>query len=218
MHTSMRCRRIDLFSIAMIHLEIHPDNPQERFLDQVVGILKNRDGICVYPTDTVYGMGACASNPKAINKIGRLLEKDKKRLFSYICCDFAQIAKYARMSNQHFKLMKRYLPGPFTFILEATNYVPKKVAAKRRTVGIRMPDHQVVLQLVQKLDEALANTSIKLPGSRRGDPDEVRPAVLNEVDVMLDVGSLSDPFGSTIVDLTGEIPHIVRQGKGAWED
>jgi tRNA threonylcarbamoyl adenosine modification protein (Sua5/YciO/YrdC/YwlC family) len=202
----------------MLHFEVHPVNPQHRFLVQTVDILKNENGICVYPTDTVYGIGACATNPKALDRIGRLLERDKSRLFSFICSDFGQISTYVRISNANFRLMKRYLPGPFTFILPATSYVPKKVCPKRKTVGIRMPDNAVCQALVQLLGEPLANTSINLPGSHRGDPENIRPAVLSEVDVMLDAGQLDDPRGSTIVNLTEDIPVVVRLGKGVWEE
>jgi tRNA threonylcarbamoyl adenosine modification protein (Sua5/YciO/YrdC/YwlC family) len=201
----------------MIHYQIHPVNPQQRMLTHAVDVLMRHDGICVYPTDTVYGIGACASNPKAINRIGDILERDKKRLFSFICSDFAQISRYARVSNQHFKLMKRYLPGPYTFILPATNMVPKRIAPKRHTVGIRIPDCRTCLALVELLGEPLANTSVQIPGQLRGEPEDVRRAVLNEVDVMLDIGPLDNPTGSTIVDLTGDEPVVVREGKGAWD-
>jgi len=202
----------------MIIYTVHPVSPQQRLIDATVRICKNENGIAVYPTDTVYGMGACLSNAKGIERIGRILKKDSKRLFSFICSDFSQMSQYVRMSNVNFKLMKRYLPGPYTFILPSTNLVPKKIAPKRRTVGIRIPDCPTVLKLVEALDEPLANTSIDLPGISRGDPEEVRPAVLNEVDVMLDAGPLENPTGSTIVDLTGDEPELFRQGKGIWNE
>lgn len=202
----------------MIIYTIHPVSPQQRLIDATANICKNENGIAVYPTDTVYGMGACLSNSKAIEHIGRLLKKNSKRLFSFICSDFSQMALYVRISNSNFKLMKRYLPGPFTFILPSTNLVPKKIAPKRKTVGVRIPACPTVLKLVEALDEPLANTSIALSGPSRGDPDEVRPAVLNEVDVMLDAGPLENPTGSTIVDLTGDEPVVIRQGKGYWNE
>ncbi len=202
----------------MIIYNVHPVNPQRRYLDSVARILKDEGGIAVYPTDTVYGIGACVSNPKAIDKISHLLMKDKKRTFSFICSDFSQISTYCHLSNTHFKLMKKYLPGPFTFILPATNLVPKKICPKRKTVGIRIPDCAVVMELVKTIGEPIANTSIGLPGDLRGDPEEVRPAVINEVDVMLDIGPLDDPSGSTIIDLTTENPEVIREGKGKWEE
>jgi tRNA threonylcarbamoyl adenosine modification protein (Sua5/YciO/YrdC/YwlC family) len=202
----------------MITFQMHPVNPQRRYLDSVIRILKDEGGIAVYPTDTVYGMGSSISNPNAIERIGRILSKDKTRTFSFICSDFSQISDYARVSNTHFKLMKRYLPGPYTFILPATNLVPKKVCPKRKTVGIRIPSCTVLLELVNLLGEPLANTSINLPGDLRGDPEEVRIAVHHEVDVMLDIGCLDKAEGSTVVDLTEEEPVLIREGKGKWNE
>jgi tRNA threonylcarbamoyl adenosine modification protein (Sua5/YciO/YrdC/YwlC family) len=200
----------------MIHYKIHPINPQIRMLDKVVYILKNEDGICVYPTDTVYGMGACATNPRALDKICTIVEKEKNRLFSFIFSDFSQMSRYVRVENAHFKLMKHYLPGPYTFILPATNYVPKKVSPKRRTVGVRIPDNTVCLELVRALGEPIANASIKVPGTLRGDPENIVPVIMHDVDIMLDMGPLDNPTGSTIVDLTGGEPVVVRHGKGKW--
>jgi tRNA threonylcarbamoyl adenosine modification protein (Sua5/YciO/YrdC/YwlC family) len=198
--------------------KIHPVNPQRRHLETVADILHNRNGVAVYPTDTVYGMGACVTNPKALDRISDILHKDKTRLFSFICSDFAQVAKYVKMDNAHFRLMKHYLPGPFTFILPATNFVPKKIAPKRKTVGIRIPNYPAILQLVELLGEPLANTSLDIAGELRGNPDEVIPSVKHQVDVMLDSGPLDTPVGSTIVDLTGDSPVVVREGKGVWEE
>ena len=201
----------------MLHLNVHPQNPQRRLLEQAVDIMRRRDGICVYPTDTVYGMGATATNMQALNKIASLLERDKLRLFSFICNDFSQISTYAQVSNAVYKLLKRYLPGPFTFILPATSIVPKKICPKRKTIGIRFPDNVICQELVSLLGEPLANTSIRLEGPFRGDPDAIKPAVLNDVDVMLDCGQLSDPRGSTIIDCTDRVPVVVREGKGIWQ-
>lgn len=200
----------------MVVFKIHPVNPQRRHLETVARILKIQDGIAVYPTDTVYGMGASITNPKALERISRILHKDKTRLFSFICSDFAQISEYAVMSNAHFKLMKRHLPGPFTFILPATNFVPKKISPKRKTIGVRIPRYPAIQQLAALVGVPLANASINLPEAMRGDPDMVIPAVQQEVEVMLDAGPLPEPTGSTIVDLTGSEPVVVRPGKGAW--
>ncbi len=196
--------------------KIHPVNPQVRILEKTVHTLVNEGGICVYPTDTVYGMGACATNPKALDRISSIIEKDKTRLFSFICADFTQMNRYVRIDNAHFKLLKHYLPGPYTFILPATSYVPKKISPKRRTVGVRIPDNEVCLALARMLGEPLANASIKVDGALRGDPDVIAPVIMNEVDVMLDMGPLTPSVGSTIVDLTGATPAVVRMGKGPW--
>jgi tRNA threonylcarbamoyl adenosine modification protein (Sua5/YciO/YrdC/YwlC family) len=202
----------------MIYYTVHPITPQQRILEKAAHILKNEDGICVYPTDTVYGMGACATNPKAVDRIGKIIEKDKGRLFSFICCDFSQMSKFDKMDNARFKLMKRYLPGPYTFILPATNFVPKKVTPKRKTVGVRIPDNPVCIALTRLLGEPLANTSISIPGGLRGDPENIVPVIEHDVEIMLDMGPLDSPIGSTIVDLTGPHPIVVRQGKGVWEE
>ena len=202
----------------MITYTVHPVNPQRRYIEATARICKYEGGIAVYPTDTVYGIGAALSNVKGIERIGRLLQKDNRRLFSFICSDFSQMSNYVHLSNAHFKLMKRYLPGPYTFILPATHLVPKKISPKRKTVGVRIPDCPTVIDLVTLLGEPLANTSVNLPGSFRGNPDEVRDAVLNEVDVMLDAGQLDDPTGSTIIDLTSDIPEVIRSGKGVWNE
>jgi tRNA threonylcarbamoyl adenosine modification protein (Sua5/YciO/YrdC/YwlC family) len=200
----------------VIRYKVHPVNPQTRVIDKAVALLRHEDGICVYPTDTVYGMGACASNPRALDRISAIVDKDRARLFSFICADFSQMSRYVRVDNAHYKLMKHYLPGPYTFILPATSYVPKKVSPKRRTVGVRIPDNLVCVALVKALGEPLANASIKMQGDLRGDPENIVPVIQHQVDIMLDMGPLDTPTGSTIVDLTGAEPVVVRMGKGEW--
>ena len=198
--------------------DIHPVNPQQRYLEATARALAHDGGIAVYPTDSVYGLGACVTNPKGIDKIARLLEKDKDRPFSFICSDFSQISRYVKLSNTYYRLMKRYLPGPYTFILNATNLVPKKIMPKRKTVGVRMPDIVATLELVKLLGEPLANTSVNISGELANDPDEIRAVVQHEVDVMLNIGPLDEPEPSTVVDLTGDDPVLVRLGKGTWEE
>ncbi|MFP4013572.1 MAG: L-threonylcarbamoyladenylate synthase [Chitinispirillaceae bacterium] len=197
---------------------VHPVNPQHRFLQSAAHILKAKGGTAVYPTDTVYGLGACITNPKGIDKIAKLLEKDKTRPFSFICSDFSQVSRYVRLSNSHYRLMKRYLPGPYTFILNATNLVPKKIAPKRRTVGIRIPDCRVVLDLVSILEEPLANTSISIEGELANSPEDIKKVISHEVDVMLDAGPLAIAEPSTIIDLTEDEPQVLRLGKGEWNE
>jgi len=202
----------------MTIFEVHPVNPQKRGLEAAARILSDNGGIAVYPTDSVYGMGACVTNPKGIDRIARIIEKDKTRPFSFICSDFSQISKYVKVSNTHYRLMKRCLPGPYTFILNATSLVPKRVMPKRKTVGIRMPDCVVTLELIKLLGEPLANTSVNIAGELANDPEEIRAVVQHEVDVMLDAGPLDDPEPSTVVDLTGDVPVLIRLGKGVWEE
>jgi tRNA threonylcarbamoyl adenosine modification protein (Sua5/YciO/YrdC/YwlC family) len=200
----------------MIRYSVHPVSPQRRILDKTVDVLKNHEGICIYPTDTVYGMGACANNPKALDKIGRIIQKDKGRFFSFICSDFSQMSEYVRISNEHYKLMKHYLPGPYTFILPATHYVPKKISPKRRTVGVRIPACPVCIELVKILGVPLANTSLSIAEELRGDPSCFEHGVFEQTDIFLDCGILENPTGSTIIDLTDDYPEVIRLGKGEW--
>jgi len=196
---------------------IHPDNPQTRYIEQAAAVMKH-DGICIYPTDTVYGMGCAVSNAKAIDRIGTLLDKDRSRLFSFLCSDFSQMSRYVVMENHIYNLMKHYLPGPFTFILPATNFVPKKVCPKRKTVGVRIPSNIVTQELIKALGEPIANTSLPLPGQLRGDPESFDKSLLNQIDIMLDIGPLDGAEGSTIVDCTQGTPEVIRQGKGIFNE
>jgi tRNA threonylcarbamoyl adenosine modification protein (Sua5/YciO/YrdC/YwlC family) len=125
---------------------VHPENPQERYITDAAKVMNTGNGICIFPTDTVYGMGTAVSNAKAIDRIGTILKKDKKRLFSFICSDFSQMSEYVKISNVHYKLMKRYLPGPYTFLLPATNFVPKKLMPNRKIVGGRIPANNITLK------------------------------------------------------------------------
>lgn len=204
----------------MVHYLIHPRNPQIRILEQVVDLLKNHNGLCIYPTDTVYGLGACVCSHKAIDTIGRLLLKNKKRLFSFICCDFSQASRYAKISTNNYRIIKRYLPGPYTFILPVTAVVPKQLSEKRKTVGIRIPQCEVCIELVSRLGEPLANTSLNTAGHLRGNPDLFAQdsAVIQHVDCILDIGPIDSALGSTIIDLTGEQPMLIRKGKGPWDE
>jgi tRNA threonylcarbamoyl adenosine modification protein (Sua5/YciO/YrdC/YwlC family) len=201
----------------MERIEIHPESPQSRLIAKAAQIVIKRDGICLYPTDTVYGVGCCVSNNKRLKDIAKILHRDSDRLFSFICSDISQAGEYAEINNSSFKILKRYLPGPYTFILPSSNFVKKKISQKRKTVGIRIPDFPVTQELIRELGEPLANMSLDIPGEYRGDPDLfMTPDVLNGVDVMLDCGPVDMAGGSTIVDLTGAEPVLLREGKGEW--
>lgn len=201
----------------MLRLHIHPENPQSRHIAEAARIVQGKDGICLYPTDTVYGVGCCVSNNKKLKEIAKILHRDEERLFSFICSDIAQAEEYVKIDNRAFKILKRYTPGPFTFILPSSNFVKKKISQKRKTVGIRIPDFPVTQELIREIGEPLANMTLNIPGEYRSDPDQfMTPDVLNGVDVMLDCGPVEMAGGSTIIDLTGPEPEIIRQGKGEW--
>lgn len=203
------------FVMAMF-LKIYPENPNPRDLDTIVSVLRD-GGVIIYPTDTVYGIGCDITKPKAIERIIKIKEmKPKDAKFSFICSDLSHISDYARVDNSTFKLLKRNLPGPFTFILPGLNRVPDYFMSKRKTVGIRIPDHSIIVELVRLLGNPILTTSLK-------DDDEVieyttDPELIYEkyedlVEVVID-GGFGDNIPSTVVDCTTDEPTVVREGKG----
>lgn len=201
----------------MERIRVHPESPQERLISQALQLLNRSNGICIYPTDTVYGVGCKVSNTKMLKEIAKILHREENRLFSFICSDISQAEQYVKIDTPNYKILKRYLPGPYTFILPSSNFVQKKISSKRKTVGIRIPQSPVTVELIRQLGEPLANMSLNIPGEYRGNPDLfITPEVVNGVDVMIDAGEIEDSGGSTIVDLTGFSPELVRQGKGEW--
>lgn len=197
----------------MEYYELHPQNPQLRYIKKAVDVLKN-GGVIIYPTDTVYGIGCDIFNTEALNKVRTIKNDPDIKLLSFICPSFKEISNYAKMSDQAFRLMKHLLPGPYTFILPAVKLVPKKLWSKRNTVGIRIPDHPVALQLVRELGNPIISTSTT---NRKGDvlynPAEIKTIFNSQVDLMLAAGNLSGK-PSSVIDLSDEEPVIVREGAG----
>jgi len=193
--------------------EIITENPDQRFIDMAVSILSNGGVIC-YPTDTVYGLGASVQNNRAIERINHIKRLANKKLLSLICKDLKDIANYAYVSNHSYKIMRRCLPGPYTFILPATSQTPKRLSQKRRTVGVRVPDNRLCQVLVESLGLPLINTSVPAGADEiLNDPYEIERRIGNELDLIFDGGILvSEP--STIVDLTEHEPQVVREGAG----
>ena len=202
-------------------LRIHPKNPSPRQTDRVVDILK-RGGVIIYPTDTVYGLGCDIFNARAVEKIAwiRGLKPDKAN-FSFICHNFSHLSTYTRhISNPVFNIMKRHLPGPFTFILEANSNVPKLFKNKKRTVGIRIPDHKIPIEIVAKLGNPLLTTSIhdydKLIDYTT-DPELIHENFGHLVDLVID-GGFGNNVPSTVIDCTVMPPKVIRQGMGIFEE
>lgn len=199
-------------------LKIYPENPNPRYIRMVVECLLD-GGIIIYPTDTVYGLGCDIFKLKAIERIAQIKGiKAEKANFSFICNDLSQLADYSKpIPNPIFKLMKSNLPGPFTFILNASNNVPKLIQSKKKTVGIRIPDNAIPLEIVRELGNPIMSTSIH-------DDDEIieyttDPELIYEkynklVDIVID-GGYGDNEPSTVVDCTVDVPIIIREGKGA---
>jgi len=197
----------------MDYFELHPVNPELRFINKAINILKE-GGVIIYPTDTVYGIGCDIFNKEALDRVKQIKSNPDIKLLSFICPNLKDIAKYARVSDYAYKTMKRLLPGPYTFILPAAKNVPKKLWSKRKTVGIRIPNHPVALKIVQGLGNPIVSTSTT---TRKGDllidPLEIRSVFDFQVDLMLASDKISgNP--SSVIDLSGEEPVIVREGAG----
>lgn len=198
-------------------LKIHPQNPEPRKIRQVVDILLN-GGLIVYPTDTVYGLGCNLMNKKAIERLCHVLDiKPHKLDLSFICKDLSQISEYVRrIDTPVFKILKKALPGPFTFILESSGKVPKILNVNKKTVGIRIPDHAVPAMIVDLLGNPLITASIKnedLIREYTTDPEEMYEDLKHVVDLVIDSGAGGN-IPSTVVDCTGPNVEIIRQGLG----
>jgi len=197
----------------MKRIQIHSENPQIRYLKGAADVLRN-GGLLIYPTDSVYGLGCDLFNKNAVEKIYKIKGNDKRKLLSFICPDLKRISEYASVSNTAYKIMRRLLPGPYTFILNATKQVPKILLEKRKTVGIRVPDNIVCQALLSEFGRPIISTSACLHEEEfLSDPDEIAETFAHLADLFLDTG----PGGlelSTIIDFTQEEPVVVRQGKG----
>ena len=200
-------------------IKIYPDNPNEAAIAKVVKVLKE-GGLVIYPTDTVYGLGCDITNTKALERIAKIkgIKLDKAN-FSFICHDLSNISDYVRqIDTSTFKLLKRALPGPYTFILPGNNNLPKEFK-KKTTVGIRVPDNSIALEIVRQLGNPIVSTSIRDEDDvieYTTDPELIFEKWQNLVDMVID-GGYGDNVGSTIIDLSGDEPIIVREGKGSLD-
>ena len=194
-------------------IAINPKNPQSRLIRKVVEVLKE-GGVIGYPTDTIYGVGCDLFNPEAIRKIHRLKKIEGEKPLSFICSDLKDISRYAYVSNYAYKMMKRLLPGAYTFILKATKLVPKIAMTKQNTVGIRIPGNKICLALVKELGNPIISTSVYKPNEGLfNDPVEIEERFGKQLDLVID-GEVIVAEHSSIVDLTDEFPKVIRKGKG----
>ncbi len=196
-------------------IRIHPDNPAERTVRQAVEILRN-GGIIIYPTDTVYGLGCDITKPKAVERVAQLKGvKVEKANFSFICQDMSHLSDYTKpIDNSVFKMMKRNLPGPFTFILEANSNVPKILKQNRKTVGIRIPNNKIIIEIVKMLGNPILTTSLKIDDDiieYPTDPELIYEEYKNRVDAVID-GGPGGLVASTVVDCSGDTIEILRMG------
>lgn len=198
-------------------LKIHPDNPSQRKIAQVIDILE-KGGVVIYPTDTVYGLGCDIFNRKAVEQVCRIRGLDpKKAQLSFICEDISQVAEYSKpIDNEVFRLMKQILPGPYTLILKANNEVPKLLKSRRSTFGVRLPDHPIIAELVKGLGRPILTTSLKSDDEILEyftDPIDIHDDFEKRVDVVIDGGTGSN-VPSTVIDCTSDEPFVVREGAG----
>ncbi len=197
----------------MEYYELHPENPQQRYINKAVEVLKE-GGVIIYPTDTIYGFGCDIYNREALERIYMIKNEAPSKLYSFVCPDLKDIAKYAKVSDYAYKTMKRLLPGPYTFVLPAAKDVPKKLWTKRKTVGIRIPDNPIAITLAKELGHPILSTSVtNRLGETYINPDEIKHIFFNQVELMLAMGPLEGK-PSSIVDLSGDEPQILREGVG----
>ena len=198
------------------YFQIHPENPQVRLVRQAVQIIRD-GGVVVFPTDSSYAIGCSLGNKSAMERIQRIRRVDNKHNFTLICRDLSEISTYAIVDNINYRLIKSLTPGPYTFILQATREVPRRLQnPKRKTVGVRLPEHIVTQTLLQELNEPLMSSTLILPGEDLPmiDPYQIRLSLEHQVDLII-VGGFCGHEPTTVVDLMEARPQVLREGKGS---
>lgn len=194
---------------------IHPENPQHRLIAHSVEIIRN-GGVVVYPTDSAYAIGCHIGDKASMDKIRQIRQLDKNHNFTLMCRDLSELAVYARVNNQTFRMLKHNTPGPYTFILEATSEVPRRLMhPKRKTIGLRVPYNPITLALLEELNEPLMSVTLIMPGDDYPltDPYDIRAMLERRVDLIIDGGYCGlEP--TTVIDMCGNSPELVRQGMG----
>lgn len=197
---------------------IHPQNPQMRLITQAVAIIRT-GGVIAYPTDSCYALGCHIGDKAAMEKISWLRQTDKNHNFTLVCRDLSEIATYAKVENSAFRLMKSLTPGPYTFILKATHEVPRRLQnPKRKTIGLRVPNHPIVKALLEALGEPIMSSTLMLPGKTlpETEPETIRESLEKHIELIIDGGQCGlEP--TTVIDLLGEVPQILRHGRGSVE-
>jgi tRNA threonylcarbamoyl adenosine modification protein (Sua5/YciO/YrdC/YwlC family) len=197
------------------YFQIHPDNPQPRLIRQAAEIIDG-GGIVALPTDSSYALVCRLDDKDAVDRLRRIRGVDEKHHLTLLCRDLSEIANYARVDNKQYRLLKAATPGPFTFILEATREVPRRLShPSRKTIGLRVPENTIAQSLLEQLSQALIGTTLILAGSDTplNDPDEIRDSLQRQVELVIDGGSCGLER-TTVVDLTGDSPVVLRRGRG----
>lgn len=197
------------------YFQIHPENPQLRLIRQAVQIV-DAGGIVALPTDSSYALVCHLDDKSAVDRLRRIRGVDDKHHLTLLCRDLSEIANYAKVDNRQYRLLKAATPGPYTFILEATREVPRRLShPSRKTIGLRVPEHAIAHALLEELKQPLLGTTLILPGSEQplNDPEDIRDQLEKQIDLVIDGGSCS-LLPTTVVDLSGPVPEILRRGRG----
>lgn len=197
------------------YFSLHADQPQLRLVRQAAQIMRS-GGLVAFPTDSAYALGGHTGDADLLQRIRRIREVDERHHFTLMCRDLSQIATYARVDNTQYRLLKAVTPGPYTFILEGTKELPRRVLhPKRKTIGLRVPDHPVVAALLEELGEPILSSTLLLPGEDLPltDPEEIRERLERQVDLVIEAG-FCGPEATTVIDLTSGAPELVRAGRG----
>ena len=198
--------------------QIHPDNPQKRLVQQAVEIL-NKGGVIVYPTDCAYAIGCHLGDKTAVDRIKKIRKLDDKHNFTLVCRDLSELGIYAKVNNQQYRLLRNSTPGAYTFILRATSEVPRRLLhAKRKTIGLRIPDSNIALAIMEELGEPIMSTSLILPGETEPltDPYDIREVLQHHVDLVID-GGYCGMEATSVINLVEDAPEIIRKGAGDTE-
>lgn len=198
------------------YFSLHPEHPQPRLVHQAVEIIR-AGGLVALPTDSAYALGCHLGDAKSLERIRRIRGVDERHHLTLMCRDLSEIATFARVDNVRYRLLKAITPGSYTFILEGTKELPRRVMhPKRKTIGLRVPDHPLVQALLAELNEPLLTSSLILPGEAEPlwDPEEIRDRLEKQVDLVLECGACG-PEATTVVDLTGDEPELLRAGRGS---
>ncbi len=199
------------------YFSVHPTHPQQRLLARAAEIVRN-GGVIAYPTDSTYALGCHIGDKSALDRIRNIRRLTTRHLFTLMCRDLSELATYATVNNTSYRLIRRYTPGPYTFILRATREVPRRLLSPRRTIGLRVPDCPVTLGLLAQLDEAMMSTTLLLPGEDFAltEGSDIRDRLEHAIDLVIDGGACSRDL-TTVIDLTGDAPSVARAGLGPFE-
>ena len=194
---------------------VHPETPQARLIKQAAEIIR-KGGVVIYPTDAAYAIGCSIGNKNALDRIIQIRRLDSKHNFTLLCRDLSELATYARVDNVAYRLLKHNTPGPYTFVLRATAEVPRRLMhPKKKTIGLRVPDNAIALALLDELNEPMMTTTLQMPEEEYPliDPEEMMQFMGKQVDLVID-GGWGEMEYTTVVDMTDEVPSIIREGKG----